>query len=329
MFVTICIPAHNEEQHIAFTLNSVWDAIKQVPNHQIDILVCANACTDTTVDKVKEWARLNDFVLKIHNLDNSLIIEEQSDKDRGKLHITVLSTKVPGKPNAWNNLHRYVKSNILIFIDADVVIHPMAFVFLIQTLINHSEIKAAGGIVLAPQVKGLRPLYRKMAIKMKEFATKDTPYINGPLYAIRKGAIKNIPEEIIHEDAYIGMRLGVNQIVKVVDAIAFQVPPNTYRDYYKRQMRNKIADFQLKHLYGVKYSSFRKDTQDNRTKKEREGCLTKKEKILKRILFLQTWLLKILDKIAKVQAKKMFDRGIVRWYTIPSTKQKINGTKKI
>lgn len=325
--ISICIPAHNEEQSITSTLNSVRDALGYLSGYQIELLICANACTDNTADRIKEWAELNDLPVKIYDIDNVLPTEEKVSKNSVEFCLTILITKTPGKPNALNNLCSLARGDILILIDADVIVHPEAFGFLIRELIKNPEMKGAGGIVLAPGAKGFNLLYRRMAIKMKEFATKPAPYLNGPLYAVRKDSVKSIPDEIIADDAYNTMMIGVKNIAKVSAATAFQVPPNTYRDYFKRQLRNKLADLQLRHLYGEEYKAFRKETRDNRTKEERELSLTKGERILKRLLFLQAWISKILDRMAKIQAKRLFNRGMVRWYTIPSTK-KINVTEQ-
>lgn len=318
--ITVCIPAHNEEQCITSTLNSAWKAMQPVSTSDgIDMLICANACTDLTVPKIREWATINNFVFRNYDLDNTILIEEVICKR--KQYVTVLNTNIPGKPNALNALHAFAKGDILIFIDADVIVHPKAFVFLIQELTDNPEIKAAGGIVLAPQTNIFNLLYRRMAIKMKEFATKISPYLNGPLYAIRKSDAVPVPNDIVADDAYITMMIGIKHLIKVSNAVAFQVPPNTYRDYFKRQIRNNLADLQLKSLYGEGYTAFRKDTRDSRTREERESFLSKEERVLKRLLFLQTWISKILDKIAKIYAKKIFRRGIIKWYTINSTKK--------
>jgi glycosyltransferase involved in cell wall biosynthesis len=208
--ISVCIPAHNEEQSIALTLNSVRDAMGYLSGYEVELLICANACIDDTVPKIKDWAINNDFDFRIYNLDIEELIEEIRGKDKGNL--TLLITKIPGKPNALNNLCTFARGDILVFIDADVIIHPKAFVLLIQKLFNNPEIKGAGGIVLAPDAKEFNLLYRRMAIKMKEFATKLIPYLNGPLYAVRKNSVKPIPDEIIADDAYITMAIGVKNI---------------------------------------------------------------------------------------------------------------------
>ncbi|RJQ53527.1 MAG: glycosyltransferase [Nitrospiraceae bacterium] len=320
--VSICIPAHNEEVCIDSALTHTMRALKALSSYRTEVLICANACTDGTVYKINEWAELNNLSVKKYDIDNAIPSEDKAGANNPDFCLTNLVTKTPGKPNAFNNLCSFATGDILIFIDADVIIHPDAFGFLVQALTAAPGIKAAGGIVLAPRLKSFNLLYKRMAIKMKEFATKKSPYLNGPLYAIRKDAVRPIPGEIIHEDAYLNMMLGVKQIVKVMEALAFQVPPNTYKDYFKRQVRNNLSDLQMKQLYATQYLSFRENTRDNRTREGREACLTKTENILKRLFFLQAWITKILDGIAKKQARKMFDKNIVRWYTIPSTKHK-------
>ena len=58
------------------------------------------------------------------------------------------------------------------------------------------------------------------------------------MWAIRRGIIEKIPEEVINDDAYIGITLKKNgwQVVHVPEAEAFNLVPETVREYiYQRE----------------------------------------------------------------------------------------------
>jgi len=317
---SICIPAHNEERSIARTLDSVREAIPPLRDWRADIYVLANACSDGTVQATCEWAEANGLSCRHLNMDAEDASSTACGPGDAAPDVLVLETRVAGKPNAVNRLHALAAGDPLIFIDADVSIHPDAFRHLLAAMEEHPSARAACGIALAPSRFSFNPLFIRMSMKMKEFASKPVPYVNGPLYAIRKGLPEKIPEELIGEDVFLGMSLGVENLVKVSAAVAYQTPPSTYGDYFKRQVRNRLSDLQMKKLFGKRYADFRRDTRDPRSKSERLRCLSAWERILRVAFFPQTWAIKVLDKLAKKKAERMFAEGDVRWITIDSTK---------
>ena len=176
--------------------------------------------------------------------------------------------------------------------------------------------------------RGVRPpgvggaLYRRTAFKMKEFAKKPAPYINGPLYAIRRGAVESVPDGIIGEDAYLSMAVGPKRTLKVDAAVAWQVPPNTYGDYFRRRTRDNLSDMQLKSLYGERYLAFRAATRDTRSKSERLSMLTCSERVFKRIRSRRygCW-------SSTRWRRAGISPGDIRWYTISSTKTVVGDDK--
>ena len=130
----------------------------------------------------------------------------------------------------------------------------------------------------------------------------------------------SIPPEILHEDAYLSMVLGAQRIVRARGAVAYQMPPNTYADYFRRRLRDNLSDLQLASLYGEQYRAFVRRGRDQQSRRERRAPLTLGEQVFKRVTFPQTWLLKGLDQIAAYRARMLFRQRRIRWYTIASTK---------
>lgn len=318
---TVCIPAHNEELCIAQTLDSINASINAAKGRAVDILVCANACTDRTIDRIIQWADQNNYEIKLIALenDNKINIPPLASPDRRR--ITVLETPTGGKPNACNILNRHAVGEVHIFADADIILHPDSIENLIASLERSPNAHAAAGILSAPKARSFDPILFRMSLKMKEFASKPAPFIHGPLYAIRELSAPEIPLGIIAEDVFLGMAIGVDKIVKVDNAIVYQIPPSTFGDYYKRKMRDKMADLQLKRLDGEKYRAFRHDTKDRRSKSERKSCLTMKERVIGNLISPLTLVLKVLDRLAKRRAHELFKQGKAGWITMGSTKK--------
>ena len=91
-FISVVIPAHNEARYLERTLES----LQRQNHHWFEVIVVANGCTDATVDVA-----------------------------RGRCHrLIVLSQKSLGV--ARNLGARMAKGEILLFLDADTALEPMA-----------------------------------------------------------------------------------------------------------------------------------------------------------------------------------------------------------
>jgi len=92
--VTVGIPTCNGASHIEYALNSVLD--QQLPDStEMEVIVCANGCTDGTESVVESFASRNGGVELIS-------IEER------------------GKSLAKNSIRGRAKSDVIVYVDDDI-----------------------------------------------------------------------------------------------------------------------------------------------------------------------------------------------------------------
>jgi cellulose synthase/poly-beta-1,6-N-acetylglucosamine synthase-like glycosyltransferase len=118
--VEIAIPACNEENTIATTIASFRS---QDYSPALRIVVCANGCTDGTVDVVR----------RLQNSDRNLILDVTSER---------------GKPNAWNRLREMTTAPYICFADGDVIVPPTSISRMMQHLETNSILAAVGARVV-------------------------------------------------------------------------------------------------------------------------------------------------------------------------------------
>ena len=96
--LTVLICTHNRAALLAKTLRSL-SAARQPPGWSVDILVAANACTDST------HALLDDY--------------RKATAEHGWLPLTWFAEATPGKSHALNNAMPRVQSDLVAFVDDD------------------------------------------------------------------------------------------------------------------------------------------------------------------------------------------------------------------
>lgn len=303
MLVSFCLPARNEEQALPRLLLSMRAAVSAPawdPAWQHEFLLGDSASNDGTVSVFK--AALG---------------------SEAGLSGRVVSLTCAGKARAWNALVAAARGEILVFCDADISLSPEAPAALVRALLDRPGMAAAAGRLLAPADPQAGWLYRRLAIKMREFADKPVPFLNGPLYALRRDAVTGLPDDVLHEDACLNMLLGAERIIAVAGAIGWQRPPATISEYYHRQVRVYTAGRQLAALDPVAYARFRRDTADPRSRAERQAGLSPAERRFKVVTFWLSWLQHAADKLADRAAEKMARRRgwqDCAWSSAPSSK---------
>lgn len=181
--ISVCIPARNEENTIEATINS---SLNQDFSGDMEILVCANDCTDST----------------------EYIVEKISKEYE---NVKLLRSE-PGKANAWNKLFNKANYNNLIFLDADILVRKGTFQILYDDISSDPDIIASTG----NQIK----VYNGLSFFSRIFnlPTIVPPFycIPGRLYCLNKERFKermekfgysSMPEDIINEDLWLTLIL--------------------------------------------------------------------------------------------------------------------------
>ncbi len=156
--------------------------------------------------------------------------------------VRVLRIAEQSKVAAWNAIRAAARAPIIVFTDADVRLDADAIPRLLARLTASPELAAVAGREVASLGTGDGLVARLAALPYRfDFAN-----VPGRLYALRTAALPDaMPPHVLHEDAYLSVRLGRRRFVKVDDAIVYLRPPTTWREYVGQRVRNELGKLQL------------------------------------------------------------------------------------
>ncbi|MEK6923108.1 MAG: glycosyltransferase [Nanoarchaeota archaeon] len=216
--VSILIPAHNEEDVIAATIDSALQV--DYPKTKREIIVLANACTDRTEEIVKSY------------------------KEKG---VKLISIKEPGKGHAINIGLEKLKGEFTVILDADSI----ATQNLLEVLLpKFNDIKVGG---VKTSIKVWKPEnfleklqwfeYLSVGLVHKLMSVLDVLHLTPGVFSIyRTDALKKVggfDENILTEDIEIAVRLLHNgyKIKSSLAAMPFTKVPKTLKGYHGQRLR--------------------------------------------------------------------------------------------
>ncbi|MBS3063887.1 MAG: glycosyltransferase family 2 protein [DPANN group archaeon] len=216
--VSILIPAHNEEDVIAATLDSALQV--DYPKTKREIIVLANACTDRTEEIVKSY------------------------KEKG---VKLISIKEPGKGYAVNIGLEKLKGEFTVILDADSIATPN----LLEVLLPKFNDPNVGGVKTSIKVwkpeNFLEKLqwfeYMAVGLTHKLMSVLDILYLTPGVFSIyRTDALRKVggfDENILTEDIEIAVRLLHNgyKIKSSLEAMPFTKVPKTIEGYHGQRLR--------------------------------------------------------------------------------------------
>lgn len=217
MKISIGIPAYNEQESLPFSIQTI-QAQKNIHEHELEIIVCLNGCTDKSETTIKK-----------------LIKEDK--------RILVLSTTVRGKAIANNEIIKKAGGEILIFMDADVLLKSDAVFELINSF--SEKVKLVGAISL-PVISFnensiLGRIGKKQALKRYNNPNK---YVVGAFYGLKDYKKIIFPENIINEDRFLSMQFSPDEKKINQKAAVYYFAPATYRDKFLQEFRVKLGRLQ-------------------------------------------------------------------------------------
>ena len=225
--IPVCILAHNEQKHIAATIEHILASSIGV---QIKIIVYANGCTDATVSIVQSLTRKH-----------------------SNLHLRTI--KKASKIVAWNTAFKENRDNIIVFSDGDITPEPNTLSAFIEHLKTNTNT-----IVVSSQYW---PTRTGLSFEQKLIGLMQIPlhqdFLTGQFYAVRRQPLLEIfasynfhglPEGIVGEDLFIE-RLTPRGSLAVVKEKCFYDPPKI-PDYLRylariRWQGEQILAFEKQH----------------------------------------------------------------------------------
>lgn len=245
-FVSVVIPAYNEERNIITTLTSLTKLT--YPKNKLEIIVVNDGSTDNT-----------------KNLVNEFIAENKA------LDIKIINKKNDGKGSALNKGLSISKGEFFVCLDADSIVTKDS---LGKILPHFTDDNIA---VVLPLLKVDKPknLWQRMQwleYIVNMFYKKLMSNLNcvhvapGPFSVYRTNILKKVggfDENNLTEDLEITLRLQNKnyRIVQLLDAEVFTIAPKTFKELYKQRNRwykgSVINAFKYRHMmFNRKYGDF-------------------------------------------------------------------------
>jgi biofilm PGA synthesis N-glycosyltransferase PgaC len=225
--VSIGICAYNEEENIGSLLRNLL--MEQDLPQNSEIIVVCSGCSDRTPEIVRDFARKEERV--------KLIVE----------------TERRGKALALNRILGLYRGEIFVHLDADHIPEPGAINMLLNKFSN-------------PKIGGVSG--HQVPIKIDNFmgriceviwglhsetqryyhARGRAQHLGGVLFAIRRGICDKVPEDIVNDDAYLGVMCMMKgyRVTFEEGAIALFRGPATVSDYVNQRRRVVYGHLKVK-----------------------------------------------------------------------------------
>lgn len=234
--VSILVSAFNEERHIRMRINNLLRL--NYPQDCLEILIGSDGSTDETV------------AIALACIDPRVKVKAFSERS--------------GKPAVLKRLVAEAQGEVLVFTDANVRFESDA----LEKLVTHFGDPQVGGVcgrlVLGGDTQTQEGPYWRMEnrLKWRESLLDSCVGANGGIYAVRRDAWPDIPDNVLVDDFVIAMRVR-EQGLRVVyerEAVAYEDLPPTVRQEMIRRIRIGAGDFQslflCRSLLSPRFGSF-------------------------------------------------------------------------
>ncbi len=245
---TVGVPASAAEPDLTATLASIG-ASADAAGGRYEILIAVNGPDEPApaLVGVRAFARAVGVALVEEEGSEPAAAPAELHDVRGRRAVQppvvrVLRLAAHSKVAAWNAIRAAARAPIIVFTDADVRLAPDAIGLLLARLAAEPALAAAAGREVAALAAG-DGLAARVAALPHRFDFGNVP---GRLYALRSAALPEpMPAHVLHEDAYLSVRLGRTGFAKVAAARVYLRPPTTWRDYLRQRVRNELGKQQL------------------------------------------------------------------------------------
>ena len=231
-FVSIIIPAYNEESVIEKKIHSIYAG--DYPATKFEVLVMSDASTDNT-DKI--ISRLQ--------------------KKYPSLFFTRSQQRI-GKPSILTLLVKQAKGEFILLTDANVMLAENT----LTRLMRHFSDPNTG--LVDTKLVSINDKQKGIAFQEKEYTNREVSIkykegllwgiIMGPsgaCYALRKNLFKPIPSNFLVDDFYINMKVleqGYKAIVEP-DALVYEDVTYKLKEAFRRKVRIATGNFQNLHAF--------------------------------------------------------------------------------
>ena len=227
---SVGVTAYNEEANIGQLLAALIDQhLHEV--EIVEIIVVASACTDRTVEIVKE-TMMQDARVK-------LIEQERRE----------------GKTSAINIFLQASCCDICVLESGDTIPHEYAVEHMARMFRDPGVGMVGAQKVAVNTPDHITGLLSHLRLRMEHELCLEIPRL-GEMIAFRK-VFDRIPPDVAMDEAFVEaivVRNGM-QVRYAPDAIVYNTGPTTVNDFIRQRRRNHAGHLYLKHKYGYKVSS--------------------------------------------------------------------------
>jgi len=227
---SVGITAYNEEANIGRLLQALLD--QELSTVAItEIIVVASACTDRTVDIVREHMAKDDRI--------RLLLQERRE----------------GKPSAVNLFIRNAAEDICVLESGDTLPGPTTIEGLVSMFRDPTVGMTGAHKVPVNAPEQMVGYLSHLRLSMEHNLCLEIPRL-GELIAFRK-VLEAIPPDVAMDEAFVEslvIRRGL-KVVYAPDAVVYNLGPNSFTDFVRQRRRNYAGHLHLRHKYGHKVSS--------------------------------------------------------------------------
>ncbi len=227
---SVGITAHNEEANIA----QILEAMLNQRLHSVviaEIIVVASGCTDRTEEIVGQFAAL----------DHRIQLYTQERRE--------------GKTSAINVFLLHAREDICVLESGDTVPHEDAIENMVRMFADPAVGMTGAHKVAVNTPEQIVGFLSHLRLKREHQLCLEIPGL-GELIAFRK-VFDQIPPDVAMDEAFVEalvIRRGL-QVRYALDAVVFNMGPETVKDFVKQRRRNHAGHLHLKAKYGYEVSS--------------------------------------------------------------------------
>jgi poly-beta-1,6-N-acetyl-D-glucosamine synthase len=218
--LSVCVAVYNGAPYVDAKLKSLLAL--DYPADRIEFLFYSDGSTDDTVARIRSFA-------------------EQDPRVR-----LIECTERKGKPTALNALREAASGEILLMTDIRPPLHPSSARALVAALADPSVGCVSGNLVLIGAASAGAYWRYENFIRQNEARLGKMVGVTGPIYAIRKRDLPELPADVLLDDVWVPMQLALTgkRAVLAECAEAYDQAFEDEREF-RRKVRTLAGNYQL------------------------------------------------------------------------------------
>jgi hypothetical protein len=240
--VTLAVPCRTDEPGLDRTLAVAWERLREAGALPADTLVCINGArggeSQARAD-IERHAGRTGMPFVVYDVDMGAPVRAEKGAT-----VAALMTARAGKAIAWNWLRRCARTEVVVFLDADVDVTTGAIARLQAALATSPD-----AVIATPKTSCAARATAFERIMAAPYGL-DFPNLSGQLYAARTVGLPGaMPEDLIEPERWLELVIGRERIVREPEARVIVRLPATVADFYRQRIRIEMGKVQIDREY--------------------------------------------------------------------------------